>query len=887
MTEYGPTLPISKEIHAMKYRGEGETFKEAMSRVADALKDNEEHFNEFRSILYTQRFLPAGRIQSSIGSPRSTTPYNCYVSGVIGDSMADIMDKAAEAAETMRLGGGIGYDFSTLRPRGALIRSLDSRSSGPLAFMDVFDALCGCISSAGHRRGAQMGVLRVDHPDIEEFVTAKANHNKLTNFNISVGITDEFMEAVKKDRPFNLVFEGRVYKTIRATYLWDKILRCTWDWAEPGVLFIDRINKKNNLHYTETIAATNPCVHPDTPILTRNGYLNIEELAEEGNLVDVWNGEEFSSVLVRKTGENQPMKTVNFSDGSSLTCTHYHKFYLKDGSEVEAKNLKIGDKLLKSEWPVCEPTDYFDEVYTDLDEAYERGFFSGDGWVKGEDKVYIGLYGEKKKLLPNFKNYLSCYEYNIGGGYEGTDKKETKLYLYYGKKFWKKAFIPDVNWTAAAKKAWLRGLMDSDGHVTKDGSAQISSKDRLFLGWVKLMLNELGAAGTLSEMKDCWRLSIPASYYYDLNIGCRHGRVKPNRSATRFIYVVSVEEDEVCEKVYCFTEPKRGMGVFGGILTGQCGEQPLPPYGACLLGSFNLAKYIYKFYRDDMVDSGFEQHYEFDWEQFKHDIPHVVRAMDNVIDIAVYPLEEQKREAQSKRRMGLGVTGLANAGEALGYPYGSEGFLEFTAKVLETLRDTAYRSSISLAIEKGPFPAFDPNKYGGTFFDTLPEDIKKMVREYGIRNSHLLSIAPTGTISLSADNVSSGIEPVFSHSYTRTIIGFDGAKTEKVEDYGLKVFGVKGVTADELDVMDHVNVLNLASYYVDSACSKTCNVGEKVSWDTFKQVYMSAYDGGASGCTTFRAAGKRFGILNASKDEEVVEGTACFIDPDTGKRTCE
>ena len=256
---YGPTLPISEEIHSMKYRSKGESFKEAMVRVADALKDSDEHYVQFKDILLNQRFLPAGRVQAAMGAPREVTAYNCFVSGNLDDSMDSIMEKAAEAAQTMRLGGGIGYDFSSLRPRGDHIASLDSRSSGPISFMGIFDAICKTIASAGHRRGAQMGVLRVDHPDIEEFIKAKNNSTVLTQFNVSVGITDEFMDAVINDKMFDLKFEGRRYKTVRARYLWDEILRSTWDWAEPGVLFIDTINKKNNLWYAETIAATNPC----------------------------------------------------------------------------------------------------------------------------------------------------------------------------------------------------------------------------------------------------------------------------------------------------------------------------------------------------------------------------------------------------------------------------------------------------------------------------------------------------------------------------------------------------------------------------------------------------------------------------------------------------
>ena len=581
---YGPTIGISEEIHKMKYRSVGETFKEAMTRVADALKDGEEHFEAFRKILYNMRFLPAGRVQSAMGAPRRVTPYNCFVSMTIEDSMTGIMEAAANAAKTMQLGGGIGYDFSTLRPHGSLIRSLDSKSSGPMSFMGIFDAVCKTIASAGHRRGAQMAVLRVDHPDIETFIRAKNNSTELTQFNMSVGVTDEFMQAVKDDADFDLVFDGQVYRTVSATALWDDILRSTWDWAEPGILFIDRINQKNNLYYCETIAATNPC-----------------------------------------------------------------------------------------------------------------------------------------------------------------------------------------------------------------------------------------------------------------------------------------------------------------------GEQPLPPNGACLLGSFNLVKYV----KQNGIQSGDTA--TFDYEKLKADIPHVVRAMDNVVDRAVYPLPAQEKEAKDKRRMGLGVTGVANAIEALGFPYGSPNFMDTMEEIMRTIRDGCYRASIELAKEKGPFPFYTHNYLDSGFAQTLPGDIRNDIGEYGIRNSHLLSVAPTGTISLSADNVSSGIEPVFSHYYDRTIQTFDGPRVERVEDYGVREFGVKGMTADALSVFDHVRVLNLASKYVDSACSKTCNVGDDVTWEQFKDVYMQAYDGGSSGCTTFRASGKRFGILNASTSEDAAietvvepdafvdekEGGACYFDPATGLRTCE
>lgn len=576
----GPVTEIAQHIHKEKYRGQFESWPEFTYRVANGLKDNDEHYKHLLDIIGNQKFLPAGRVQSAIGSPRQTTAFNCFVSMTIPDSMEGIMDALREAAQTMRMGGGIGYDFSTLRPRGAKIKSLDSSSCGAVGFMDVYNALCGTISSAGHRRGAQMGVLRVDHPDIEEFIDAKTNQTQLTNFNISVAVTDKFMEAVKNDELFDLQFEGEVYNTVRATYLWDKIMRATWDYAEPGILFIDKINRKNNLYYCETISATNPC-----------------------------------------------------------------------------------------------------------------------------------------------------------------------------------------------------------------------------------------------------------------------------------------------------------------------GEQPLPPHGACLLGSINLVKFL------KPLPTGV---YVFDYDSMVEAIPHIIRAQDNIIDRTIYPLEAQKHEAENKRRMGIGVTGLANTLEALGHPFGSQEALDEAELIFATLRDFCYSASIHLAKEKGAFPLYDAEKFQKSeFVQTLPEHIQEDLRKYGIRNSHLLSFAPTGTISLTADNVSSGIEPVFMVEGRRKIRDFDGERIVDVIDYGKQFLNVDPVTADQLPVEAHVDMLCLASRYSDSAVSKTCNVGDDVDWERFKNVYMRAYEGGASGCTTFRLAGKRFGIMEAKKPESnssqlegtklepALEGAACTFDPETGKRTCE
>ena len=558
---YGMTLPISDEIDAIKYRQTGEDFYSKVVRIAGALKDDPLHFETFKDVLRHMRFLPAGRVQNAMGAARQTTAFNCFVSGTIEDSMDSIMHRATQAAETMRRGGGIGYDFSRLRPRGDRIKSLDSKASGAISFMGIFDAVCQTIASSGHRRGAEMGVLRIDHPDIEEFITAKNNSDKLTGFNISIGVTDKFMRCLEDGEPFPLEYQGEVYKEVDPENLWDMVMRSTWDWAEPGVLFIDTINKMNNLRYCETIEATNPC-----------------------------------------------------------------------------------------------------------------------------------------------------------------------------------------------------------------------------------------------------------------------------------------------------------------------GEQPLPPFGACLLGSFNLPKYV--------IDG------KFDFGLYVNDIYQVVRAMDNIIDRTIYPLPEQKQEAKNKRRMGLGVTGLANAAEMCGHAYASDEFMEFTETVLETLRDHCYSASADLAEEKGSFPLYDEYNYmDSKFVKTLPEWVQEKIKRQGIRNSHLTSIAPTGTISLTADNVSSGIEPPFSLFYDRTIQQFDGHTVERVEDYAYRQ-GVSGRTANEISAQEHLAVLALASQYVDSAVSKTCNVGDNVTYDEFKNLYYDAWKQGCKGITTFRAAGKRYGILNEVKEDEPnVE--ACFIDPDTGLKSCE
>jgi len=871
----GPTLPISDTLHAMKYRGPGESFREAMNRIAAALKDDDAHFHAFQDILYQMRFMPAGRVQSAMGSPKRVTPYNCFMSGPVLDTFTGpggIMQRATEAAETMRMGGGIGYCFSEIRPRGDPIESVQSQASGPVSFMQIFDAVCKTVASSGHRRGAQMGVLRCDHNDIEEFIHAKQNATALTAFNISVGITDKFMIAVESGDDFDLMWKGKARRSIDARALWEAIMRSTWDWAEPGVLFLDTINRMNNLSYVENISGTNPCcVTGETPILTRRGYIPIAEV--EGQEVEVWNGEEWSTVSPYYAGHDRILR-VELSNGVELLCSPSHRFLSKEGEMITTENAE-GVCLAKTEMPVV-------DVDTDAEiDPYSQGFYSGDGFT---DKDRSWVYWPKYPCIDRLSGTI------------GKEHPIRRFRTWYHGKMLPKNWVP-VNQRQHYKINWFTGLLDADGCVVRNPHSdglQITSVDRKFLADTRLMLTTLGVQGHLASMhqdrtaampdgkgglkdyecKAVWRLSINCTDTQTLlqlglvpsRLKIREGEVQ--RDARRFITVVSVEDTGQEAPVYCFTEPKRGLGVFNGILTGNS-EQPLPAFGACLLGSFNLVKYIKHNYESEG--------YRFDYAQLHDDIPHVVRAMDNVIDNAIYPLVEQKEEALSKRRMGLGVTGAANAGEALGFPYGSEGFLLWLNNVLSAIAQDCYKASVELAREKGPFPLFDRQYLASPTLNMLPQEITHSIAEDGIRNSHLLSIAPTGTISLCADNVSSGIEPVYGHNVTRTIQTFDGVLTAEIDDYGVREFGVKGKTAAQCTADDHLNVL-IASYkHTDSAVSKTVNVNPNMPWDDFKQIYMRAWEEGCKGCATFNPKGKRMGIL---------EDNTCYTDPETGVKDC-
>ena len=573
------TAPIAEAIWDMKYRLKevdgtpiDSDVEDTWCRIAKALASVEKQpakwEDKFYQALEDFKYLPAGRIIAGAGTGRSVTLFNCFVMGTIEDNMGGIFDGLRQAALTMQQGGGIGYDFSTIRPRGAQVKGVAADASGPLSFMDVWDAMCRTIMSAGSRRGAMMATMRCDHPDVEDFIVAKQDATRLRMFNLSVLITDPFMDAVKSNSAWDLVFGGEIYKTVQARVLWNKIMRSTFEFAEPGVIFIDRINAANNLGYVETIAATNPC-----------------------------------------------------------------------------------------------------------------------------------------------------------------------------------------------------------------------------------------------------------------------------------------------------------------------GEQPLPPYGACLLGSINMAK---------LVKNPFEANAELDPKALDDLVRMAVRMMDNVVDASRFPLPEQEAEARAKRRIGLGVTGLADALLMMGLRYGAPEAAAQTETWMKAIARSAYLASVDLAKEKGAFPLFDADKYlaSGTM-RAMDEDVRQAIKAHGIRNALLTSIAPTGTISLYAGNVSSGIEPVFAYAYTRKVLQKDGSRTEEeVVDYAVQLwrekFGQKPlpdyfVNAQTLPPLDHVRMQSAAQKWIDSSISKTINCPEDISFDDFAEVYMAAWDQGCKGCTTYRPNAVTGSVLTVSSTEAKSEPIAALV----------
>ncbi len=876
--------PISEEVLREKYsKGAEQSIADVNQRVAHALasieKPDQQQDWEARFLAALQAgFLPAGRIQSAAGTQLSATLINCFVQPV-GDSISHVEDghpgiytALTEAAETMRRGGGVGYDFSRIRPRGGWVGSTQSSASGPVSYMRVFDRSCETVESAGARRGAQMGVLRCDHPDIEEFIHAK-DKGDLKNFNISVGVTDDFMKAVQSDGDFALVHHAEpgqdkkdagayqdkvsgawVYQTLKARTLWKQIMQSTYDHAEPGVLFLDQINRDNNLSYCETIASTNPCVTADTWVTTSDGIRQVSELTQ-WNFSAVVDGQAYPVVShgFFATGR-KPVLQLRTCQGYSLKLTSEHlvrtvRQTSPEGMQydwVQAGMLKPGDEIILHN---------------------HRSLPKWNGpWTQEEGSLIGMLLGKGSRLdMPmDFMELASRMGLTLPP-MTITPQMEHGSSVYY--------------------QGLLRGLFNVRGEIQEDpvASLRLEFADVTVLMTIQRMLLRLGMVSAIDhQATDTPVLTLRDDNIirFSQTIGFSH----PEKSARfeallttcqsgltpeRFTATVASLTDAGEEDVFDVTVQDIHAFDANGLFVHNCAEQPLPPYGCCCLGSIDLTRFV----TDPFTESP-----RFDELAFADVARVAVRMLDNVLDVTVWPLPQQQHEANSKRRIGLGFTGLGDALVMLNLRYDTQAARDMAQHISKLMRDTAYSASMDLAQERGSFELFNADLYlsGPSFASRLPAKLKDRIRKHGLRNSHLLSIAPTGTISLAfADNASNGIEPAFSWTYTRKKRMADGSfKEYAVEDHAWRLYRhLKGadapltpafVTALEMSAQSHEEMVAAVAPFIDTAISKTVNVPADYPYEEFQDLYTQAWTSGLKGLATYRPNSVLGSVLSVS-----------------------
>ena len=708
------------------------------------------------------------------------------------------------------------------------------------------DCTMGVVVS-NTRRGANMAILNADHPDIEEFISCKDEEGKITNFNLSVGITDEFMDRASfyPDGP-------------EAALLW-QIARHAWKSGDPGVVFLDAMNYDNPCPQLGRIEGTNPCVTGGTYILTDKGYVTIQSCV--GQKVKVWNGKEWSEVEPRVTGKNQPILLIQFSNGTKLECTPYHRFKLNDDTIVEAKNLKIGDMLCQYELPVVQS----DAPDAPEKEMWCRGFYVGDGTRRrgADTKTQVALYGKKKLLGGQFVYAVKKCRTDSKGRIVITLKNELSFDKY---------FVPDAAFSVNDRLEYLAGLIDADGtRNSAEGSIAIAASDKHLLDRVKTMLNTLGCKASVSLVREAgkrlapdgkggkklynkraeYRLLISAWYVQQLvELGLKTHRVdtsgNPDRNAGRRVTVTSVEKAGIAEKVYCLTEPRYHMFIANGIPVMNCGESPLLPSESCNLGSINLAHMV-------------TPHGTFDWGRLRDTVIIATRFLDDVIDVNQYPLPEIEKAVKRTRKIGLGVMGWADLLYRLRIPYDSDEAVKLACDIMEHIQALAHIQSWELGLKKG-----------------VPEACEHLHR----RNATLTCVAPTGTLALLAD-CSSGIEPVFSLSHTRRITLGDGTikevevvnphYAELCADMELADEDVASIAKTAYQIPWQAHVAHQAAFqrYTDLAVSKTVNLPADATVEDVLAVYVEAWRQNCKGVTVYRNGSRSSQVLTDNGMPEV------------------
>ncbi|HEY3731752.1 MAG TPA: LAGLIDADG family homing endonuclease [Steroidobacteraceae bacterium] len=1026
-----PFQEASLDIWDKKYRlasKDGEPIDASMDdtykRVARALADVErEDIRErwYERFLWALRHgaIPAGRVTSNAGAwehKPATSTINCTVSGTIRDSMDDILGKVHEAGLTLKAGCGIGYEFSTLRPRGAYVSGAGAYTSGPLSFMDIYDKMCFTVSSAGGRRGAQMGTFDVGHPDAMDFIRAKRENGRLRQFNLSLLVTDEFMRAVREDKEWKLAFpisrreydadkpdlndeykfvwrdwpvhdgyvvneDGlvacRVYKTLPARRMWDVIMSSTYDFAEPGFILIDRVNEMNNNWWCENIRATNPCVTADTRLATQYGMVRIGDLYNSGAPLQVTvdrramgsrelGVEQRPAVPAFMTSTGAEIFRVVTEAGYEIKATAWHDFYTTRG-KIKLKDLKPGDELLIQSGK----GQFGKEGSAELGQLI--GLLTGDGHFtnrgQGKRAAIVNLWGADRDYAAQVVSYINAL---IAGVSDRSNHYKVsavavpqrnlvmirsvllaRVLEHYGFTAKTKLQIPEVIWRGSEEcvKGYLRALFQTDGTVQRtDATAhctvRLASSRPSLLKNVQTLLANVGIFCRIYLRRPAGQRQLPdgkggtrlynCKADYELIIGSesrdrfmqeigfltaeknqKYAQWKAQRGRTgvdKFVSPITSIEHIGYAAVFDTTQKDKNNLIFNGIVTGNCGEQPLSPYGSCLLGSVNLTRFV----RDP-----FTPHARFDWDEYRDVVRVFTRMLDNVVEINGLPLEQQRHEITRKRRHGMGFLGLGSTITLLGSKYGSPESVKFTEDVSREMALAGWEAALELAREKGPAPIMNEEftvtremlrkrpemerdgwkpgaKIPGRllharysrYMQRVAEAAPKLVEELaqvGARFTHHTSIAPTGTISLSlANNASNGIEPSFAHHYFRNVIR-PGRKTkEKIDVFSFELLAYRELVnprampgstsagetlpeyftaADEVAPQQHVDIQAASQKWIDSSISKTANVPTNFPYDQFKGIYLYAHERGLKGCTTFRFNPEAFqGVLVKEQD---------------------
>jgi ribonucleoside-diphosphate reductase alpha chain len=1010
------------------------TMDDTWRRVALTLADVEdpavrEHWNERFLWALRKGAIPAGRILSNAGAlahKPATSTINCTVSGTIRDSMDDILNKVHEAGLTLKAGCGIGYEFSTLRPRGAYVAGAGAHTSGPMSFMDIYDRMCFTVSSAGGRRGAQMGTFDVGHPDAVDFIRAKRENGRLRQFNLSLLVTDEFIEAVRGDLDWKLAFplpareynpnehdlhdpaafvwrewpesEGyvanedglvacRIYKILPARRLWDVIMGSTYDFAEPGFVLIDRVNEMNNNWWCENIRATNPCVTADTWVHTADGPRQVVDLIGRPFLARV-NGADYGSGpegFFRTA--TKPVVRLETVEGHGLRLTADHRVlrivrttrWTTNTAWCAAGDLAPGDAVMLNDHRAA--ADWAGAGT--LDEGYLLGLLVGDGTLK-KDKAVLsvwqpavaanagsagtsGVAGVMAAALQAADRLP--HRADFAGWHAVAGRNEHRLSLAalrtlaqdYGMAPGDKRIAPALERTSSVfHRGFLRGLFDADGSVQgnqqKGVSIRLAQSDPGHIEAAQRMLLRLGIVARIYRNRRATGTSqLPdgrggsAAYatraqhelviagegvarYAEL-IGFADGdkqarlrtllsQYRRRLNRTGFFVRVSAVIAEGSEDVYDVQVPGVHRFDANGLVAHNCGEQPLPPYGSCLLGSVNLTRFVRR---------PFTEEASFDWDEYREVVRVFTRMLDNVVEINGLPLGRQRDEIVRKRRHGMGFLGLGSTITMLGMKYGSAESIAFTDNVSREMAIAGWEAGLVLAREKGPAPIMNEeftvtramlrkrpemardgwkvgdrvpgrllhtrySRYMRRLAEVAPELVKEL-ETVGSRFTHHSSIAPTGTISLSlANNASNGIEPSFAHHYFRNVIREGRKSKERIDVYSFELLAYRElvnpraiagsaspaetlpdyfVTADSIGPREHVEIQAAAQKWVDSSISKTANVPTDFPYEQFKDIYLYAHEKGLKGCTTFRFNPEAFqGVL--VKEDDLKNTTYVF-----------